>query len=55
MGDPSRINEHSKLLKIDINNINKQEQLSMTTPNNVTNISKLEGGECLRKSIGQTT
>jgi len=50
--DASRINKHDNLLKVHINDINKQENQSMTTPNNVTNISKSEGGECLRKRSG---
>jgi len=47
------MNKHDNLLKLDINDIHKQEQQSMTTPNNVTNISKSKGGECFRKARDQ--
>jgi len=48
-GDASRIHKHENLLKVDINDIHKQEHQSMITPNNVTNISKSEGDECVQK------
>ena len=52
-GHASRINKHDNFLKVDINDKHKQEHQSITTPNNITNISKSEGGECLRKKQDQ--
>ena len=54
-GDASRIKKHDNILKVDINDIHKQEHQLIRTPNNITNISKSEGGECLRKSTGPKT
>ena len=46
------MNKHDNLLKLDINNTHKQKQQSMTTPNNVTNISKSERRRMFSKKHG---